>query len=601
MSRATVTAEVPQPVRGDGPAGARPVRRPAGAGRHPSRARRSPGEHDLTAVSARRAAADAGAAARHAKAMPAGRRAHPDVSATITARRGRGASLPDGVRAEMAHALGDPMLDVRVHTDAPAHALTRSVAARAFTTGSDVFFAKGEYQPATSTGKRLLAHELAHVVQQRGAPQSGELLVSEPGDALEHEAERVAQAIVGGGARLDERHRCGAARMLQRDQGSDDYRRGYDDGLSGRPAAPGPLNDEPLVDYNEGYQQGRYELAQQQPEPAPLPPSPDQEPYGPPAPPSADQEPYGPPAPPSPDPLDAGAPQPSSPTDHPLDAGAPGSAAASLGRLVVGGTDLGDVAKFTAVAPVTASRAAAVAEEAATAGRISGVFARGAGATIGRATVVAGETAAGLFAELTLLTGVVIVAEVLLVAGGTIWLAKILSEAKDLDEYGGTLPPGGLPAEGPTPAEASDRRNPRQPRRVAPDEDPQRDPETAPRPESKRDPRDDCLYEHPTYLPFCDDRPKEAVAAGFARSGGIVPKHVRCETFGSGPADARANPCGTAPSEYIQCTINKGPIVVSMFGCFCCDEDGSVGRFWDGVHQSSGPKQPGAGRRPPKW
>ena len=73
-----------------------------------------------------------------------------------------------------------------------ANALTRSVSARAFTTGADVYFAGGEYRPGSSEGDRLLAHELTHVVQQRGAPASGPLQVSQPGDALEVEADAVA-------------------------------------------------------------------------------------------------------------------------------------------------------------------------------------------------------------------------------------------------------------------------------------------------------------------------------------------------------------------------------------------------------------------------
>ena len=122
---------------------------------------------------------------------------HPDVGAQIAARRGRGAPLPEAVRDEMSGALGDSFGDVRVHTDELAGALARSVQARAFTTGADIFFAGDAYDPGSSQGRALLAHELAHVVQQRGTPTSGELRVSEPGDRLEREAERAASAITG--------------------------------------------------------------------------------------------------------------------------------------------------------------------------------------------------------------------------------------------------------------------------------------------------------------------------------------------------------------------------------------------------------------------
>jgi hypothetical protein len=86
---------------------------------------------------------------------------------------------------------------VRVHTDPTADALARSVSARAFTTGTDVYFAAGEYRPGSSDGDSLLAHELTHVTQQRGAPTSGPLTVSEPGDAMETEADSVAGGFDG--------------------------------------------------------------------------------------------------------------------------------------------------------------------------------------------------------------------------------------------------------------------------------------------------------------------------------------------------------------------------------------------------------------------
>ena len=49
------------------------------------------------------------------------------------------------------------------------------MSARAFATGTDVYFAQDEYKPNTTDGDKLIAHELAHVVQQRGAPTSGPL------------------------------------------------------------------------------------------------------------------------------------------------------------------------------------------------------------------------------------------------------------------------------------------------------------------------------------------------------------------------------------------------------------------------------------------
>jgi hypothetical protein len=88
--------------------------------------------------------------------------------AGIAAARGGGAALPDGVRAPLEGALGHDLRAVRVHTDARADALSGRLAARAFTTGADVFFRQGEYAPERPAGYHLLAHELAHVVQQGG-------------------------------------------------------------------------------------------------------------------------------------------------------------------------------------------------------------------------------------------------------------------------------------------------------------------------------------------------------------------------------------------------------------------------------------------------
>ena len=78
----------------------------------------------------------------------------------------------------MEGSLGD-LSDVTVHTDDTADALNRSVSARAFATGTDVYFAKGEYSPGSADGDKLIAHELAHVVQQRGAP------IERPADRLQ--------------------------------------------------------------------------------------------------------------------------------------------------------------------------------------------------------------------------------------------------------------------------------------------------------------------------------------------------------------------------------------------------------------------------------
>jgi hypothetical protein len=120
---------------------------------------------------------------------------HPDVEAAIGLAHGGGRPLDGGAAGRLGTAMGDPLADVRVHDGPEAAMLARAVSARAFTVGSDIFFGAGEYRPGTMDGDRLIAHETAHVIQQRGAPASGPLLVSQPGDELEREAEALARDV----------------------------------------------------------------------------------------------------------------------------------------------------------------------------------------------------------------------------------------------------------------------------------------------------------------------------------------------------------------------------------------------------------------------
>jgi hypothetical protein len=125
--------------------------------------------------------------------MPSGA-VHPVVEDAIRSRAGRGNRLDSAVAALAGDALGS--LDhVRVHHDATADSLSRAVSARAFTVRNDVFFAAGQYRPHAADGRRLIAHELTHVAQQRGAPAGGTLRVTDPGDAYERHADAVADEL----------------------------------------------------------------------------------------------------------------------------------------------------------------------------------------------------------------------------------------------------------------------------------------------------------------------------------------------------------------------------------------------------------------------
>lgn len=87
--------------------------------------------------------------------------------------------------------------NVRVHTDERAAQSARALNALAYTAGHNVVFADRQYAPSTRGGQRLLAHELTHVIQQRGGdpPTQGALKVSLPGDEHELQAETAAKAF----------------------------------------------------------------------------------------------------------------------------------------------------------------------------------------------------------------------------------------------------------------------------------------------------------------------------------------------------------------------------------------------------------------------
>jgi hypothetical protein len=88
----------------------------------------------------------------------------------IVALRDSGAPLDRATRVSMESRIGHDFSRVRVHADGDAAAQARVLGARAFTAGEHVFFATGAYQPQQPAGRRLMAHELTHVVQQRQAP-----------------------------------------------------------------------------------------------------------------------------------------------------------------------------------------------------------------------------------------------------------------------------------------------------------------------------------------------------------------------------------------------------------------------------------------------
>lgn len=123
--------------------------------------------------------------------------ADPDAAVASTA-GSHGSSLPDGVRGKFEASLGTDLSSVRVHTGESSASAAQGLGARAFAVGQDIHFGAGQYQPDDPFGMHLLAHEVAHTVQQAGGGPRMKLEVSAPGDSFEAEADRAADAMVSG-------------------------------------------------------------------------------------------------------------------------------------------------------------------------------------------------------------------------------------------------------------------------------------------------------------------------------------------------------------------------------------------------------------------
>jgi len=125
-----------------------------------------------------------------------------DTADHINRERGGGQPLDTALQKQAGAAVDHDLSGVRVHTSPEAHDLSRQLGAKAFTTGQDVFFREGAYDPHSSGGQELVAHELSHVVQQSSGAVggAGKMTVNPPGDVFEHEADAIAQTIAGEGA-----------------------------------------------------------------------------------------------------------------------------------------------------------------------------------------------------------------------------------------------------------------------------------------------------------------------------------------------------------------------------------------------------------------
>ncbi|MEM7105400.1 MAG: DUF4157 domain-containing protein [Bacteroidota bacterium] len=91
-----------------------------------------------------------------------------DIEASLNASKGSGYQMSDDVKTSMESSFDADFSDVKIHTDDKAADMNHELSAQAFTHGTDIYFNEGTYNPNSSDGKHLLAHELTHVVQQNG-------------------------------------------------------------------------------------------------------------------------------------------------------------------------------------------------------------------------------------------------------------------------------------------------------------------------------------------------------------------------------------------------------------------------------------------------
>jgi len=136
---------------------------------------------------------------------------------------GAGVELPADVRADMELRFGQDFSTVHVHDDTSAHASAQSFAAKAYTHGEDIVFAAGRFAPETQQGRHLLAHELAHVVQQRrggGAPPD------DAGAPTERAAASAAGAVTAGSGPVAVGGATGIGVARDKDEEEEEKRKG---------------------------------------------------------------------------------------------------------------------------------------------------------------------------------------------------------------------------------------------------------------------------------------------------------------------------------------------------------------------------------------
>ena len=91
-----------------------------------------------------------------------------NVESKLKSRKGKGNQLPFTAKSEMERGFGADFSKINIHTDNEAEQMTKEMGAQAFTNGNDIYFNKNKFDPGSTEGKHLLAHELTHTIQQEG-------------------------------------------------------------------------------------------------------------------------------------------------------------------------------------------------------------------------------------------------------------------------------------------------------------------------------------------------------------------------------------------------------------------------------------------------
>jgi hypothetical protein len=159
------------------------------------------------------------------------------LSARIGAAESTGGALDSSIKQRLSEALGADPGEIRIHADPEADELSQALGAKAFTSGQDIFFQSGTFDPSTPEGFELLVHESTHVLQQAAGPVAGTatadgaLAISDPGDAFERAASSTASSTTPAAPSADSRSvqreseapaSMLGARPVQRDFGLDD-------------------------------------------------------------------------------------------------------------------------------------------------------------------------------------------------------------------------------------------------------------------------------------------------------------------------------------------------------------------------------------------